>query len=131
MSVTNGRVLLGRIAPALIAIGMLACSALAAAAPQAGIAASAPAAQARAASKKVPPATPRRLIDINSASRKELRMLPGIDDAQADRIMAGRPYKTKTDLVTEKVIPAGTYLSIKRSIVAKPPKQPKKQNGKA
>jgi DNA uptake protein ComE-like DNA-binding protein len=124
MNVTNGRLLRGRIAPALIAMGVLACSALAAAAPQAGGAASAPAAQARTAGKKVPPATPRRLIDINSASRKELRMLPGIGDAQADRIVAGRPYRTKTDLATGKVIPTGTYLSIKRMIVAKPPKQP-------
>lgn len=88
-------------------------------APRVAVSAPAP------ATKKKPPATPQRLIDINSASRKELKMLPGIGDAEADRIVAGRPYKTKTDLATEKVIPTGIYLSIRRSIVAMPPKQPK------
>ena len=122
MSVTSERLLRGRIGVALITMGALACSGLAAAAPVTGSATPASAAHASAATRKVPPRPPQRLIDINSASRKELKMLAGIGDAQADRIVAGRPYKTKTDLATEKVIPTGIYLSIRRSIVAKPPK---------
>ena len=63
-------------------------------------------------------AAPAPLIDINSASRERLKALPGIDDAAARRIVAGRPYLTKADLVTEKVLPAGVYQSIRKSIVA-------------
>jgi DNA uptake protein ComE-like DNA-binding protein len=67
---------------------------------------------------------PRKLIDINSASKTQLKTLPGIGDAEAARIIAGRPYLTKADLVTAKAIPAGTYVSIKRSIVALQPGKP-------
>ncbi len=77
-----------------------------------------------------PPGPP---VDINSASRAQLKTLPGIDDAAAGKIVAGRPYLSKAELVSAKAIPAGTYLSIKRLIVAKPPPaRPKsKPNGKA
>ena len=71
-------------------------------------------------------AAPKPLIDINSASRAELKTLPGIGDAQAERIVKGRPYLSKTDLVAAKAIPAGTYLQIKRSIIAKPPSNAKR-----
>lgn len=83
---------------------------------------------AHAAAPKVAPATAPKLVDINSASRRELKTLPGIADAEANRIVAGRPYLSKADLVTTNVIPAGTYLSIKRHIIAKPKGKP---NGKA
>ena len=85
-------------------------------------------ASAPAASSKKPAAAETKLIDINSASRKELKTLPGIGDAEADRIVAGRPYLSKTDLATAKVIPTGIYVSIRRSIVAI---QKAKPNGKA
>jgi DNA uptake protein ComE-like DNA-binding protein len=71
-------------------------------------------------------AAPKPLVDVNSASRAELKTLPGIGDAQADRIIKGRPYLSKADLVAAKAIPAGTYLSIKRSIIAKPPSNAKR-----
>jgi len=64
----------------------------------------------------------KRLVDINSASRAQLKTLPGIGDAEVDRIVAGRPWLSKADLVAAKAIPAGTYLSITHSIVAKPRK---------
>ena len=76
---------------------------------------------------KKPPA-PVKLIDINTASRSDLKTLTGIGDAEADRIIAGRPYLSKAELVTKKVMPAGPYLSIRKRIVAMPPK---KQKGKA
>jgi hypothetical protein len=59
-------------------------------------------------------------IDINSASRKELMTLQGIGAAEADKIIAHRPYLTKTALVTKGVLLTGPYLSIKNQIVAIP-----------
>jgi DNA uptake protein ComE-like DNA-binding protein len=71
------------------------------------------------------PAVPVKLIDINSASRGDLKTLSGVGDAEAARIIAGRPYLTKAELVTRKVMPAGPYLSIRNRLVAMPPKKPK------
>jgi competence protein ComEA len=65
----------------------------------------------------VPP-PPVKLIDINSASRAELKTLPGIGDAEADKIIAGRPYLSKVHIVTESGIPEGVYQSIRHRIVA-------------
>ena len=58
------------------------------------------------------------LLDINSATKKELAALPGIGDAYADKIIAGRPYKAKSELKSKKIIPAATYGKISGKIVA-------------
>ena len=63
---------------------------------------------------------PVKLVDINSASRQELKTLPGIGDAEADRIIADRPYLSKTELVSQGVLPVGPYVSLKDRVVAKP-----------
>ena len=66
-------------------------------------------------------------IDINSASRAALKTLPGIGDAEAQKIIAGRPYLTKTELVSRQVLPAGPYLSLRTRVVAlqkRPPQAP-------
>jgi competence protein ComEA len=73
-----------------------------------------------AAAKKSKAAAPRvEPVDINSASKEELKKLPGIGDADADKIIAGRPYLSKAHLQTHNVVSPGVYLGLRQLVVAR------------
>jgi len=59
------------------------------------------------------------LMDINSASEKDLATLKGIGEARSKAIVKGRPYKGKDELVQKKIIPQAVYDDVKDQIIAK------------
>lgn len=73
----------------------------------------APAKKSKAAPPKAQP------VDINSASKEELKKLPGVGDAEADKIIAGRPYLSKAHLQTHNIVSPGVYQGLQQLVVAK------------
>jgi DNA uptake protein ComE-like DNA-binding protein len=71
------------------------------------------------AAAQAPKASAAALIDLNSATKQQLETLPGIGDALSQKIIAGRPYRGKNELVSKKIIPQATYDKIKDQVVAR------------
>jgi competence protein ComEA len=95
-----------RILGALFALSLISGMAVAQAAKSSANAATATAANAD-------------LLDINSATKEQLEALPGIGPAYSQKIIDGRPYARKSDLIQRKIVPAATYNKIVDKIIAK------------
>ena len=111
---------LGRISSTVFA---LAFSILPAGSPAANAAQSAKPATTIAKPSAAAPASKTALVDINSATKDQLKALPGVGDVYSQKIIDGRPYANKTQLKSRNIVPAATYDKISALVIATQPKK--------
>lgn len=105
---------------ALMVTSALAASEPSTSAPQTRV----PANHGTAPVKKPAPAQPQKKVDLNNANKKELMTLPTVGEAEATKIIAHRPYISKTDLVTKGGLPEGVYLAVRDKVVVNDMRKP-------
>lgn len=75
-----------------------------------------------------PPGGSTEELQIRRAKSAELKQLPGITDAEAAKIIAGRPYGSKAWLVSHNIVDAAVYGGLKQQVIAKQPNKDAAKN---
>ena len=118
--------MLASLAAAALAFGLLTAAPSMAQTPQPAAKsdkmAPAPSKMAPAADSKMAPAAKDAKIDINTATKDELMAFKGIGEKYSDKIIAGRPYARKDQLVSKNILPDATYKKIEAQVIATQPK---------
>ncbi len=107
----------------LLAVNLACAVEVKVATPDVGGAAKATSDKTKATAADAKAAAKAKVVDINTASDAELKAVPGIGDAYAAKIIAGRPYANKAQLKSRNIMPSLAYEKVKNQIIAKQPKK--------
>ena len=102
----------------LVPLAALALGALLVSPALAGTQAAAPTTHAKSQTAKPAAASAAETLDLNTATEAQLVALPGVGEAYAKKIIAGRPYKSKDELVHRKIVPESVYREFSEKVVA-------------